>query len=123
LDYRLYSEADRARPEEILSFRALGLELAKIGTLLGLKDEGPAGVSEANYRTLRAAFEANAPAEHRRLLRPVLEYDWIPDWRCTMLFSVSGWMAPLVRRRFSPRGFDGFIATRKRQLEEYFAKA
>jgi hypothetical protein len=24
------------------------------------------------------------------LLCPVLEYDWIPDWRCTMMYSESG---------------------------------
>ena len=24
------------------------------------------------------------------LLCPVLEYDWIPDWRCTMIYSESG---------------------------------
>jgi MerR family transcriptional regulator, thiopeptide resistance regulator len=117
--YRLYSEADRARLERILAFRALGLELDRIGKLLDMKEEGPAGallrrvfeinasisnlrsqqraildlleadgslkvgaaallalsdlgqaagVSEANYEALHEAFEANAPAEHRRLL-------------------------------------------------------
>ncbi len=117
--YRLYSEADKARLERILSFRALGLDLERIGELLDLPDKGPvgallrrifaindeivrlrdqqrailelleadgslkvgkaallalsglgkaAGITEANYERLHAAFEANSPAEHRRLL-------------------------------------------------------
>ena len=41
--YRLYSEADRSRLERILAFRALGLELEKIGELLDLPEAGPAG--------------------------------------------------------------------------------
>jgi DNA-binding transcriptional MerR regulator len=118
--YRLYSEADRARLERILAFRALGLELERVRQLLDLPEGGPAGallrrvfgineeiarlrgqqrgildlleaegalrkgpaarlairalgaeagVSEANYRDVHAAFEAASPAEHRRLLR------------------------------------------------------
>jgi DNA-binding transcriptional MerR regulator len=118
--YRLYSEADRARLEKILSFRALGLELARIGELLDLEGSSPAGallgrvfgindeitalreqqraiiglleadgtlktgkaalhalsdigkaagVTEANYEAIHAAFESASPAEHRRLLR------------------------------------------------------
>jgi len=117
--YRLYSEADRARLERILAFRALGLELRRIAELLDLPEASPAGallkrvfrindeiaglrgqqrgildlleadgslkvgraallalsdlgkaagISETNYEALHAAFEANAPAEHRRLL-------------------------------------------------------
>lgn len=117
--YRLYSAADRARLERILSFRSLGLELERIGELLDVPDRGPvgallkrifgineeisklrsqqrailqlleadgslkvgkaallalselgkaAGITEANYEKLHATFEANAPAEHRRLL-------------------------------------------------------
>ena len=117
--YRLYSAEDRDRLERILSFRALGLELERIGELLDLPEQGPtgallrrvfgindeisrlrsqqrailelleadgslkvgkaailalsglgraAGITEANYERLHAAFEANAPAEHRRLL-------------------------------------------------------
>jgi len=131
------------------------------------------------------------PEEVFPLLCPVLEYDWIPDWRCTMLYSesgvaekdaaffrheapgvkafwycvayepperieylvlqrrgtlmklslsleeavggstrltwtmlftASGWMASLLKRRFSPELFEKFIALRKRQLEEYFAR-
>ena len=31
-----------------------------------------------------------APAAIFPLLCPVLEYDWIPDWRCTMRYSESG---------------------------------
>jgi MerR family transcriptional regulator, thiopeptide resistance regulator len=43
----------------------------KVGksALLALSELGAAaGITEANYETLHAAFEANAPAEHRRLL-------------------------------------------------------
>ena len=87
--YRLYSEADRARLERILAFR-INEEIAglrgqqrgildlleadgslKVGraALLALSDLGKAaGISETNYEALHAAFEANAPAEHRRLL-------------------------------------------------------
>ena len=36
-------------------------------------------------------FAVNAaPEELFPLLCPVREYDWIPDWRCTMVFSESG---------------------------------
>jgi MerR family transcriptional regulator, thiopeptide resistance regulator len=117
--YRLYDEADRARLERILAFRALGLPLERIRDLLDLDGANPAGpllkrvfeindeigrlrrqqravlelieadgslkvgraavralvelaqavgVSEENYRSVHAAFEENAPAEHRRLL-------------------------------------------------------
>jgi hypothetical protein len=30
------------------------------------------------------------PEEVFPLLCPVLEYDWIPDWRCEMIYSASG---------------------------------
>ncbi len=30
------------------------------------------------------------PAEIFPLLCPVLEYDWLPDWKCTMCYSDSG---------------------------------
>jgi len=117
--YRLYSGRDRDRLERILSFRALGLELQRIGELMDLPETGPAGallkrifgindeiarlrgqqrailefleadgslkvgkaailalsglgkaagITEANYEQLHAAFEANSPVEHRRLL-------------------------------------------------------
>jgi DNA-binding transcriptional MerR regulator len=117
--YRLYTEADRARLERILAFRALGLGLDRVRSLLELPERSPAGlllrrvfeineglarlrsqqravlellesdgslkvgkgaiaalaglaeaagVTEANYESLHAAFEANAPEEHRRLL-------------------------------------------------------
>ncbi|MBN2509454.1 MAG: SRPBCC family protein [Spirochaetales bacterium] len=36
-------------------------------------------------------FELNGPPEKVfPLLCPVLEYDWIPDWRCTMFWAKSG---------------------------------
>jgi Polyketide cyclase / dehydrase and lipid transport len=140
----------------------------------------------------KAIFKIPArPEKVFPLLCPVLEYDWIPDWRCTMLYSesgvaekdaaffrheapgvkafwycvayepperieylvlqrrgtlmklslsleeaeggstrltwtmlftTSGWMAFLLKRRFSPELFEKFIALRKRQLEEYFAR-
>jgi DNA-binding transcriptional MerR regulator len=117
--YRLYTEEDRARLDRILTFRALGLGLDRIRSLLELPERSPAGallrrvfeinegiarlraqqgavlellesdgslkvgkaalaalselgeaigVTEANYEALHAAFEANAPEEHRRLL-------------------------------------------------------
>ena len=38
-----------------------------------------------------AVFELKAEAARVfPLLCPVLEYEWIPDWRCTMLYSESG---------------------------------
>lgn len=33
---------------------------------------------------------AGAPRDVFPLLCPVREYDWIPDWRCTMVHSTSG---------------------------------
>ena len=46
-------------------------------------------------RTARTAvditFTLDAPPERVfPLLCPVREYDWIPDWRCTMVHSTSG---------------------------------
>ena len=36
-------------------------------------------------------FDLNGPPEKIfPLLCPVLEYDWIPDWRCTMFWSRTG---------------------------------
>lgn len=140
----------------------------------------------------KETFELKAKAaDIFPLLCPVLEYDWIPDWRCVMVYSESGvaekdavfltqeapgvtaawyctgfdspvrieylvslgggsfmklsarleergdgstlvhWAmlftvrppaAGIAKRRFSAARFKAFIALRKKQLEEYFAR-
>jgi DNA-binding transcriptional MerR regulator len=66
--YRLYSAADRSRLERIVAFRALGLELERIGELLDLPEEGPAGA------LLGRLFAINERiAEHRVQQRGILD--------------------------------------------------
>jgi DNA-binding transcriptional MerR regulator len=66
--YRLYSGEDKSRLERILAFRALGLELKRIGELLDLPDESPAGA------LLRRIFEINDKiAELRAQQRGILD--------------------------------------------------
>ena len=45
--------------------------------------------AERVTRETSFALEAGAAAIFP-LLCPVREYDWIPDWRCTMIYSESG---------------------------------
>jgi DNA-binding transcriptional MerR regulator len=66
--YRLYSGRDRSRLERILAFRALGLELGRIGELLDLPEEGPTGA------LLGRVFEINERiAELRAQQRGILD--------------------------------------------------
>jgi len=66
--YRLYSKEDRSRLERIVAFRALGLELERIGELLDLPEEGPAGA------LLGRVFEINERiAELRAQQRGILD--------------------------------------------------
>jgi DNA-binding transcriptional MerR regulator len=67
--YRLYSEADRARLERIVAFRALGLELERIGQLLDLPEKGPVGA------LLARIFRINDKiAELRAQQRGILDF-------------------------------------------------
>jgi DNA-binding transcriptional MerR regulator len=66
--YRLYSKEDRSRLERIVAFRALGLELERIGELLDLPEDGPAG------SLLGRVFEINGRiAELRAQQRGILD--------------------------------------------------
>ncbi len=67
--YRLYSEVDRARLERIVAFRALGLELERIGRLIEVPEEGPAGA------LLARIFQINDKiAELRAQQRGILDF-------------------------------------------------
>jgi len=68
------------------------------------------------------ALEAS-PERIFRLLCPVREYDWLPGWSCTMVYSESGVAEPnaifLTRHPFSPRLVWTLITYEPPRLVEY----
>jgi hypothetical protein len=64
-------------------------------------------------RTARFMVPAE-PAEVFPLLCPVLEYDWIPDWRCEMIYSKSGAaeLGAMFKTRILPFGREHWTCVR-----------